>query len=63
MVKMVLREQLFEVRAGMALLDALKKIDIIPETILAIRNGDLITEDEILLDGDEIQLISVVSGG
>jgi sulfur carrier protein ThiS len=31
--------------------------------VLAIRNGEMITEEEILNDGDEIRLVAVVSGG
>ena len=63
MVKLVLRKQEFEVRAGMTLLSALQKINILPEGIIAVRNGELIEEDEILKDGDVIQLISAISGG
>jgi len=63
MVKLVLRKQEFEVHAGMTLLSALQKINILPEGIIAVRNGELIEEDEILKDGDVIQLISAISGG
>lgn len=63
MVKLVLRKQEFEVRPGMALVDALKKVDILPEAVIAIRNGDVITEDEILHDGDVVKLVAVISGG
>jgi len=63
MVKLVLRKQEFEVRAGMTLLSALQKINILPEGVIAVRNGELIEEDEILKDGDVIQLISAISGG
>jgi len=63
MVKLFLRKQEFEVHAGMTLLSALQKINILPEGIIAVRNGELIEEDEILKDGDVIQLISAISGG
>jgi thiamine biosynthesis protein ThiS len=63
MVKIVLRQQEFEVHAGMTLLSALQKVNILPEGIIAVRNGELIEEDEILQDGDVIQLISAISGG
>jgi thiamine biosynthesis protein ThiS len=62
-VKLVLRNKEFEVKAGMALLDALKKCSIIPESVIATRNGELITEDEILKDGDVVKLVAVISGG
>ena len=62
-VKLVLRNKEDEVKAGMALLDALKKCDIVPESVIATRNGELITEDELLIDGETIKLIAVISGG
>jgi sulfur carrier protein ThiS len=62
-VKLVLRDKEYEVRPGMALLDALKKIDIVPESVIATRDGEMILEDEILRDGDLIKLIAVISGG
>lgn len=62
-VKLVLRNKEFEVKSGMALLDALKKCNIVPESVIATRNGELITEDEILKDGEVIKLVAVISGG
>ena len=62
-VKLILRNKEYEVKAGMALLDALKKCDIIPESVIATREGELITEDEILKDGEVIKLVAVISGG
>jgi len=63
MVKLIYRKQEFEVRPGMALVDALKKIQVLPEGVIATRNQEVITEDEILKDGDEVRLIAVISGG
>ena len=63
MVKIVLRKDEYEVRPGMTLLSALKKIDILPEAVIAILEGELIEEDEILKDGQVIKLVSVISGG
>jgi sulfur carrier protein ThiS len=63
MVKLVLRNEEYEVRPGMTLLDALKKNSILSEGVLCTRDGELITEDEILKDGDVIKLIAAISGG
>jgi len=63
MVKLILRKQEYEVRPGMSLRDALKKLGILPEGIIATRDGELIVEDEILKDGDEIILVMAISGG
>ncbi len=62
-VKLSLREKQFEVRPGMTLRAALLKIEIPPESVLPTRAGELITDDEILREGDTIRLISVISGG
>jgi sulfur carrier protein len=61
--KLILRNKEYEVKAGMSLLDALKKSNIVPESVIATRDGELITEDEILRNGDVIKLIAVISGG
>ncbi len=62
-VKLILRDKEYEVRAGMTLLDALKKSNIVPESVIATRNGEMIIDDEILKEGDVIKLIAVISGG
>ena len=62
-VKLILRDKEYEVRPGMALVDALKKNNIIPESVIAVREGELITDDEILKNGDVIKLVMVISGG
>jgi sulfur carrier protein ThiS len=63
MVNIFLRTQKFEVRSGMSLLSALQKIDVLPESVIATREGEMILEDEILKEGDEIKLVAVISGG
>ncbi len=62
-VKLILRDRVYEVRPGMSLLDALRKINIVPESVIAVRDGEMITDDEILRPGDEIKLVAVISGG
>lgn len=61
--KLILRDRVYEVRPGMSLLDALRKINIVPESVIAVRDGEMITDDEILRPGDEIKLVAVISGG
>jgi thiamine biosynthesis protein ThiS len=62
-VKLILRNKEYEVRPGMTLLDSLKKANILPEGVIATRNGELILEDEILNEGDVVKLVAVISGG
>ena len=63
MVKLILRDKEYEVKPGMTLLSALQKIDVVPESVIATRDGEMILEDEILRDGDVVKLIAVISGG
>ena len=63
LVKLILRNKVYEVKAGMDLLSALKRNNIVPESVIATRDGEMIVEDEILKDGDEVKLIAVISGG
>jgi len=41
----------------------LKKLDLLPETVLVIRGDELITEDEALKEDDTIEIRPVISGG
>jgi len=61
--KLILREKEYEIKAGMTLLSSLKKVGILPESVIATRDGELILDDEILKNGEVIKLISVISGG
>ncbi len=63
LVKLILRNKEYEVKPGMTLLSALEKIDVVPESVIATRNGEMILDDEILKDGEVIKLIAVISGG
>jgi len=63
LVKLILRNKEFEVKPGMTLLSALQKINVVPESVIATREGEMILDDEILKDGDVVKLIAVISGG
>ena len=63
MVKLVYRGKEHLVTAGMTLRDALKKIGLSPEAVLAVLDGQLITDDAILQEGVTVKLVSVISGG
>jgi len=63
LVKLILRNKEYEVKPGMTLLSALQKVSIVPESVIAIREGEMILDDEILKDGDVVRLVAVISGG
>ena len=62
-VKLILRGREYEVKQGMTLLDSLKKINVLSESVIATREGEMILDDEILKDGDVVKLVAVISGG
>ncbi|MBI2528447.1 MAG: MoaD/ThiS family protein [Candidatus Rokubacteria bacterium] len=43
--------------------DLLRELDVLPETVLVIRGGDLLTGDTVVGDEDVIELRPVISGG
>ncbi|MHC1784330.1 MAG: MoaD/ThiS family protein [Anaerolineaceae bacterium] len=60
---LILRDKEIPVDAGKPLLKTMKGKKLIPESYLAVRDGEMITEDEIVRPGDRIQLVPVISGG
>ena len=62
-MKIIYRDKEWEFPGGMTARDAIKKVGLDPEAVLVVRNGELVTDDVILRDGDEVKLIAVVSGG
>jgi sulfur carrier protein ThiS len=62
-VQITYRDETHEVRAGMTLRSALKNLGIPVESVLGVRSNTLITDDELILEGDIIRLVPVISGG
>lgn len=61
--KIIIRNKEYEIKHGMTIRKALQKLNIDPDSVLITRNGELITDDEIILLNDEIKLVPVISGG
>lgn len=63
-VKLVYRGKEFEVQEGMTVRDAIKKVGLQPETVLAVHGGKLLTDDTLLkAEMKTIKLVAVISGG
>ena len=62
-VTIILKNKTYQVRAGVPLHKALRFLNLNANAHLAVRDGELITEDEMLKKGDRIELIAVISGG
>ena len=52
-----------EVAGGRRVKDVLRELDILPETVLVIRGDALVTADQVVGDGETIELRPVMSGG
>lgn len=61
--KLILRKKEYDVKAGMTVYHALEKIGIDAQSVIPTRDGELITDDEIVREGDVIKLVAVISGG
>jgi len=52
-----------EVKGNCRVKEVLRELGINPETVLVVREGELLTEDTRLSEDDQIEIISVISGG
>jgi sulfur carrier protein ThiS len=62
-MKIIYRNKQWELAGGMTVRDAILKVGLNPESVLAVRNGKLINEATILAQDDELKLVAVISGG
>jgi sulfur carrier protein ThiS len=63
MVTIVYRDKTWEFKPGSTVRHVIEKAGLNPESILAVRDGQLINEATLTRDGDTIKLVAVVSGG
>lgn len=61
--KMILRKDEYEIKHGTTIRSALQKLNLEPDSVLATRNGELLTDDEMIQENDVIKLVPVISGG
>jgi len=62
-VKLRNPDRFVEVSGPQTVADLLAQLAIVPEAVLVIREATLLTRDERLTDGDEIEVRPVLSGG
>lgn len=62
-VTITYRGQTYEVEDGLTVKEALIQIGLEPQLYLAVRSGQLVTEDQALKPNDKIKLVAIVSGG
>lgn len=60
---LILRKKEYPVEAGQTLKQALLSLSLQPESYLALRDGEMLVEQELVREGDRIKLVAVISGG
>ncbi|MEW6180830.1 MAG: MoaD/ThiS family protein [Chloroflexota bacterium] len=62
-VILIYRKQKLELEGTITVRDALKQLGLSPESHLVIRNGELLNENDTLRNGEEVKIVSAISGG
>ena len=62
-MKVIYRDKVWELQGRRRVGDVIKEVGLNPHTVLAVRDGKLLTEDVVLQDADELRLVAVISGG
>ena len=62
-MKIIYRDQSWELKGNITIRDAVKKVGLRPNAVLALRGGKLVTDDVVVGPDETIKLIAVVSGG
>ena len=62
-VKLRNPDRIEEISGPATVVDLLRELSIVPETVLVIRDAILLTRDEKLTDNDELEVRPVLSGG
>jgi sulfur carrier protein ThiS len=62
-MKLIYRDKEWELPGRRRVRDAIKEVGLMPQTVLAVRDGKLLTGDLILNEEDEVKLVAVISGG
>lgn len=57
------KEYLLEETDDLTVNKVFKRFNLLPEGYLCVRNGELLTEKDLLRDGDILRFIPVISGG
>lgn len=62
-MKILYRDKEWELEGQMTVRQAVEEVGLIPETVLVVQDGKLLTENTLLQPEDEVRLIAVISGG
>ncbi len=62
-ITLIVRKQEYQIEGTVTVKEALHQLGLSTETHLAVKDGTLINENEVLRDGDTVKLVAVISGG
>lgn len=62
-IVVTIRKQEFEFEGTHTIRQIMEKLSLSLEAYLAVKDGELLNENDVARDGDKIQLIAVISGG
>jgi len=62
-VKLRNPDRVVEVKGPKTVMDMLHELDVVPESVLVIKDKTLLTRDERVDDADEVEVRPVLSGG
>ena len=62
-IKLINKKDIKDIEISELIADILKKEEIPIETVVVKLNGDTVTEDEKVKNGDELEIIKVIYGG
>ncbi len=62
-VKLRNPDRCVEVAGPKRVADVLRELDVVPESVLVIRDATLVTKDEVLDNDDDVEVWPVLSGG
>ena len=63
MIKVTYRDKQWEISGHKTVREVIQEVGLNPAMVLAVRNGKLVLDSEMLGDDDELKLIAVISGG
>ncbi len=62
-MQVVYRDKEWTFDSTLRVRQVLNRLGLLPENVLVVRNGKLVTEDQYLYAGDEVKVVAVISGG
>lgn len=62
-MRVTYRERYWTFDETMTVAHMLERIDMLPESVLVVREGQLLTEDLLLKPDDIVRVVAIISGG